>query len=259
VSVFSLANIRDLAQVRLRSGALREKQLYRSDDVSTIDSTAAHALHAEGIRHVFDLRGAPEQQMTGRGPLETLTGYHHLPFALPPTHDPARVGDNHDVGDSEDPSPAPTPQLTPTLTAEAVGHWYLNVMLDSSEVIISGLDTLSRLDGAAVFHCAAGKDRTGIFAASVLSILGAPDDEIVDDYHASEQHLERVFDRLRAAPYGFFLENVPHAGALLRAQKETMRAFLDKAANEHGGLTELLIARGLKNTTIDQLRARLVD
>ncbi len=255
MSVFSLANIRDLAKVRLHSGALREKQLYRSDDVSTIDSRAAHALHAEGIRHVFDLRGAPEQQMTGRGPLETLTGYHHLPFVLSPTHDPARTDSTGEMGNPEAPSPAISPALTP----EAVGHWYLTVTLDSSEVIISGLDTLSRLEGAAVFHCAAGKDRTGIFAASVLSIVGAPDDEIVDDYHASEQHLERVFDRLRAAPYGFFLENLPHAGALLRAQKETMRAFLHKAAVDHGGLTELLIARGLKKTTINQLRGRLVD
>lgn len=251
MSVSSLANIRDLGGVRLSRGALRHKVLYRADDVSTIDAEGARALHEGGIRHVFDLRGEPERVLTGRGPLEALTGYNHLPFVLSPVSDPLRPVA---PGNTET-HPASDRPLSP----ETVGHWYLSVTLDSAAVIIRGLETLARLHEATVFHCAAGKDRTGIFAASVLAILGAPDEEIVNDYHASEEHLERVFDRLRAAPYGFFLENLPHAGALLGAQKDTMRAFLHKARLEHGGLEHLLTSRGLRQDSVDQLRARLID
>lgn len=250
MSATTVVNIRDLAGVRLRSGTLRAKQLYRSDDVSTIDAAGARALHQQGIRHVFDLRGAPEQEMTGRGPLEGLTGYDHLPFVLSPVNDPLQP---------VAPGTGTAPVSQTALSPQTVGHWYLSVTLDSAEIIVRGLQTLTRIEGATVFHCAAGKDRTGIFAASVLSVLGAPDEEIVNDYHATEAQLERVFDRLRAAPYGFFLENLPHAGALLRAQKDTMRAFLDKARLDHGGLEELLKAHGLRQDSINQLRARLVD
>lgn len=251
MSVSSLANLRDLAGVPLHKGTLRAKHLYRADDVSTIDAPGARALHQAGIRHVFDLRGEPEQAMTGRGPLEGLTGYDHLPFVLSAVNDPLRPVTPSTTG----PSPATHPSLTP----ETVGHWYLTVTLDSVDVIIRGLETLTQLNGATVFHCAAGKDRTGIFAASVLSVLGAPAEEIVNDYHVTQEHLERVFDRLRAAPYGFFLENLPHAGALLKAEKDTMRAFLDKADVDHGGLVQLLSTHGLQKTTIDQLRARLIE
>lgn len=251
MSVFAVANLRDLAGVRLGRGRMRAEQLYRADDVSTVDADGARALQDRGIRHVFDLRGVPEQEITGRGPLEAFTGYDHLPFVLSPASDPARPS----ADELDSAASAPLPALSP----EAVGRWYLSVTLDSADVIIRGLDSLSRVEGAAVFHCAAGKDRTGIFAASVLSVLGAPDEEIVADYHASEEHLERVFDRLRAAPYGFFLENIPHAGALLRAEKDTMRAFLSHADRDHGGLVELLSARGLQKDSIDQLRARLID
>ena len=242
VSLTSLANLRDLAQVRLRHGVLRSGRVYRSDDVSTIDHTEATRLHSVGIRHVLDFRGEPEQKTTGRGPLEQLTGYDHLPFVLDPENDPVHTTEVGPGG----------------LTPEAVGHWYTQVTIDSAELIIRGLESLTRVEGGTVFHCAAGKDRTGIFAASVLSILDAPEEEIIADYQASELALERVFDRLRAAPYGFFLENLPQAGALLRAEAATMEAFLQVAQDEHGGLVELLTSRGLREDTIDALRTRLV-
>jgi len=242
VSLTSLANMRDLAEVRLRHGVLRSGRVYRSDDVSTIDDTEAARLHRVGIRHVLDFRGEPEQQTTGRGPLEQLTSYDHLPFVLAPENDPVHTTEVGPEG----------------LTPEAVGRWYTQVTIDSAEVIIRGLESLTQVEGAAVFHCAAGKDRTGIFAASVLSVLDAPEEEIIADYHASHAALERVFDRLRAAPYGFFLENLPQAGALLRAEAATMEAFLQVARDEHGGLVELLTSQGLREDTIESLRAQLV-
>ncbi len=238
-----MANLRDLAQVRLRTGVLRRGRVYRSDDVSTIDHSEAQRLHQQGIGHVLDFRGEPEAQVTGRGPLEALTSYNHLPFVLAPERDPIRT---HQPGPEG-------------LSPQLVGHWYLQVTVDSADVIVEGLEAIARVDSAAVFHCAAGKDRTGIFAAALLSVVGAPEEEIIADYQASESSLERVFDRLRVAPYGFFLENLPEAGALLRAEAATMEAYLEAASTHHGGLIELLTSRGLSEETITTLRHTLVS
>src|SRR5204862_328145 len=50
----------------------------------------------------------------------------------------------------------------------------------------------------AVFHCSAGKDRTGILAAIVLGLLGVPDDVIVADYTLSAAAMERMIAYFRA-------------------------------------------------------------
>ncbi len=49
----------------------------------------------------------------------------------------------------------------------------------------------------AVFHCFAGKDRTGILAAVVLGLVGVPDDVIVADYVLSRDAMVRMLDWLR--------------------------------------------------------------
>src|SRR5256885_7649896 len=43
-----------------------------------------------------------------------------------------------------------------------------------------------------LFHCAAGKDRTGLTAAILLGLLGVPDDVILDDYERSEEHTSEL-------------------------------------------------------------------
>jgi protein-tyrosine phosphatase len=50
--------------------------------------------------------------------------------------------------------------------------------------------TIAECDHAVVFHCAVGKDRTGIVAAMLLASLGVPDETIVNDYGLSDRALE---------------------------------------------------------------------
>lgn len=56
----------------------------------------------------------------------------------------------------------------------------------------------------ALIHCTAGKDRTGIFIALLLSFLGVPDDLIADEYHLTELGLAHIYEdvipRLMASP-----------------------------------------------------------
>jgi protein-tyrosine phosphatase len=55
---------------------------------------------------------------------------------------------------------------------------------------IGFMRTIAECDHAVVFHCAVGKDRTGIVAAMLLASLGVPDETIVNDYGLSDRALE---------------------------------------------------------------------
>ena len=239
----TLANFRDLGGTPTGTGAIRHGRLFRADDVSTIDAEQALRLRNEGISHVIDLRGHDELASTGRGPLEHDTDYDHLPLVLTATKEFEETETDND-------SP---------LSPSDVAHWYYAVTRDSIALLVEGISRIAATDGAVVFHCAAGKDRTGILAASVLSVLDTDDEHIINDYAASHPALPQVFERLRLAPYGFHLEAFSRAGALLEAPADTMATYLALLRTRHGGLGSLLRDRGLSEETISQLRRSLVS
>ena len=85
----------------------------------------------------------------------------------------------------------------------------------------------------ALFHCAAGKDRTGVLAALLLGAVGVTRDEIVDDFMASAPVLDEITAYLRRRP--------AYADVVLRLPPGTMDAepafigdFLDAIESEYG-------------------------
>ena len=73
-------------------------------------------------------------------------------------------------------------------------------MLESAEVRVAKAFQVLALPGAlpAVFHCAAGKDRTGIMAGLVLSSLGISDADVVADYALTREAMGALHDVARA-------------------------------------------------------------
>jgi protein-tyrosine phosphatase len=109
-----------------------------------------------------------------------------------------------------------------------------------------------------VFHCAAGKDRTGIVAALVLSSLGVSDEVIAADYHLSEpagsawREWAEVHDPERAAEVAAF---PPWAH---RAPMPVIAAFLRLLRERHGSIDGYLTDAGVEDDVLDALRARLL-
>jgi len=118
------------------------------------------------------------------------------------------------------------------------------------------LETIAEADGRVLFHCAAGKDRTGIAAALLLDLAGVDDETIIEDYTLTEQLLaplkeqwlpqmrERGFDEARAA-------------ALLAAPADDMAATLRHLRERYGSAEEYARAIGVSSDTISAVRARL--
>ena len=77
----------------------------------------------------------------------------------------------------------------------------------------------------AVFHCAAGKDRTGVLAALVLDILGVDSDAIVADYVITADRMPMIMERYRTDPaFAERMASVP--ASRFSVEASTMRRFL---------------------------------
>lgn len=115
------------------------------------------------------------------------------------------------------------------------------------------------LDPAAhpvLFHCAAGKDRTGVVAALVHAVLGVPRDLIVDDYLLTAPSVPAVLARLRAAgPYADMLAGDSDADQAPQAAH--LRSLLDHL-EDAGGAEAWLLDHGLTPAEIATGRGALL-
>lgn len=231
-----LANLRDLGGVPVDGGITRLGVLWRSDDVALTTAEQADALVAAGLRTVVDLRSREEVAAVGRGPLAGRVDHHHV-CLLPRGGTPSGL----------------VAQLTSAmLTPAEMGRWYAQVLLAGAPLLVRAVEVLAESPGVALFHCAAGKDRTGILAACVLTLVGAPRDAVVADYAATGPRMPEVLTRLGRPA-------MPEpAAVLLEAAPATMTGMLDVLDHEHGGLPTVLHTAGLRRETRERLRARFV-
>lgn len=104
-----------------------------------------------------------------------------------------------------------------------------------------------------LFHCAAGKDRTGVIAAMLLDLLGVGTDSIVSDYLQTGEVLVAILDRMRGEkPYREQIESSTLDA--LRPDGEALFAFLGWLARA-GGTAAWLIRHGLSALEISTFGA----
>lgn len=236
--VGKLANFRDLGGLAGVHGVIKPGVLYRSDDLATIDEEEAERLASKGLSLIIDLRSSDEVSK-GRGPLrEYDIDYLNLPLLQ-------HSGYSHNLEELLAPG---------ALTNEMLGRWYFEVFSKSLPLIIEGLHAIAGAKGAVVFHCAIGKDRTGVFAAALHAVLGTHREHIVRDFARTEDNLSRVLTRLSTADPFWTKEVIEKSGALLRAHPEAMISFLDQVDASGASLEETLLEGGATATLFANLR-----
>ncbi|GAA1466334.1 tyrosine-protein phosphatase [Microbacterium thalassium] len=248
-----LNNLRDLAGIRVEGGVLAPHRVFRSDDVSTVPADQASRLFDLGIRTVIDLRSRAESDHTGRGAL----GRHEVRYVSLPL-----------VGGAADPEEFLRHLREGTATPTTVGEYYAATAAAEAETIARGLRVITASDGATLFHCQAGKDRTGIFAGVLLGVLGADPDDIAADYAASAEAVPRIMARVSASIGHLMGESDEYFRAaaaglgpvspLLGAEADAMHAMLDILDARHGGARALLRSAGFDDAEREALRVRVV-
>jgi protein-tyrosine phosphatase len=219
-------NFRDLGGYRAAGGRrVRWRRLFRSDGLSRLSGSDLARLRALGLRTVIDLRTASEVDQRGSIERGADLTYHHLPLVdvLPP-------------GD----------ELAEWSRPEYVADQYATMLESGADTVLRALRLLCEPDTYPVaYHCMAGKDRTGILSALVLSLLGVDEGDIVDDYALSGQAMQRMLDRLRAEHPERAAQLDASAPALVAADPEAMVRFLAGLRDRHGGVEGYVRTIGL--------------
>jgi len=126
--------------------------------------------------------------------------------------------------------------------------------------IFAGLTSLAEQESrTAMYHCAGGKDRTGVISALLLGIAGVPPDVIAEDYALSAKYLlDRYF--AEQAPPESTSDNYTHEDYKRDfCPPDAMLKGLDYVNERYGGTEAYARTAGLRPLEIESIRAALVD
>jgi protein-tyrosine phosphatase len=168
IALTGASNFRDLGGYRGHQGQLvKWRRLFRSDHLAALSSQDALTLENMGVERVLDFRGNTERESLACAlPSATV---HSL--AIEPTVVQG-MKDLLDAGQA----------LTPALTVDLMQQTYRDFVVSNSPRFAELFAHLLADDSPLVFHCTAGKDRTGFAAALILTALGVAREVVMQDY-----------------------------------------------------------------------------
>ena len=237
IDVDGCHNFRDLGGYRTADGrTVRWRVLFRSDGLHELTPAGVDVVRRElDIGHIVDLRTSTELSFDGRGPLaDEPIAHHHLPI-----FDGDANAERDRVADLD------------------LGELYLGMIDFAAERLARILVQLATADRPAVFHCSAGKDRTGVVSALILGSLGVPDDVIVADYAATRDGLDGIVDRLqRSRGYEAMWKELPPE--TLHADPETMIGLLAGIRRTYGSVRDCVRGIGLDDDAFASLERKLL-
>jgi protein tyrosine/serine phosphatase len=230
-------NFRDLGGYPTADGRqLRWRLVYRSDALHRLTPVDVGRLRDElGVGTVIDLRSTAELNADGQG----LLAVQPVRFLHLPLFDGSAIR-------VEGWSSMPTLADRYTLLAEF-----------AREPIARVITAVAEAPAGVVYHCAAGKDRTGVVSAVLLGLLDVPDDAIVADYVATQENLGAIVDRLlESEGYQVMLAALPPD--TLHAEADTMIRFVAGMRERYGSMRGYARAAGVPDRVLDRLRERLL-
>ncbi len=233
------SNFRDLGGYRSADGRrVRRGQIFRSDHLAGLTSEDLARLASLGIGHSLDFRGAAECAAT---PYD-IPGVQRVALTIEPTVI-ARMQALVAQG------------VVPTAeeTVELMRETYRDFVNRNADTYGRFMKHLLEQPTPQVFHCTAGKDRTGFAAALVLSALGVDRATIEHDYLLTNQLYKRDA-RLEGQGH-------PHVMKVLwQVQPEFLHAAFEAVDAQHGGMTDYLHgAIGLTPQELAELQRMLLE
>ncbi|RKT04371.1 protein-tyrosine phosphatase [Streptomyces sp. 3211.6] len=256
----TVANLRDLGGTPLAGGrTVRSGLVLRSAALDRLDLDADPAMAALGLRTVIDLRSDAERadhpdripqgaRLLVRDVLADKISEARMPAAAQLKDllaDPVVAEEHLGDGKARALFGSVYRSFVTTASAHAAYHTLLTEAADPQA-------------GPLLFHCTAGKDRTGWGATVLLSVLGADDETLMAEYLSVNPAVKAAF-----AP---MIEGFTAAGgdpdialALIGVFPSYLEAGLDELYLRFGSM-EKYVREGLKvpDETVEALRARLV-
>ncbi|MGO4394707.1 tyrosine-protein phosphatase [Variovorax sp. M-6] len=233
-------NFRDLGGYVTASGKhLRWRQIFRTNALgSDLPAHEQSVLREIGLGTVCDLRGVAERE---HRPTQ-LAGVRVLHLPIEPSI-VARLQDAYAEGQ--------TP--TADFAREAMMQSYRNLVLRWSPVLREMFQVLLATEHPLAFHCTAGKDRTGLVAALILSALDVPRATVLQDYLLSQQYWRETPRAIPGIPAEVFQ-------VVNGVDAEFLCAAFDVIDTVYGGMAPYLqMQLGLGAAECNALRRRYLE
>ena len=222
----STMNTRDLGLYRIQ-GTKRYTscdRIFRSDRCENLSEKDKELLLNREITTIIDLRSSKESVLKPSAfSMDEDFSFYHCPI---------------EEG-----------MMPPASLSEVPGS-YMEIAHSSS--MRDALKIIADSSNGILFHCTAGKDRSGVLSAVLLALAGVSEDDIVYDYCISR---ELNKERLEA-----FLDAHPEIDRdTVLANEKSMYAFLEMLRSKYGTVEQYLSDLGLTEAEIKMLRAKLVQ
>ncbi len=241
-------NFRDLGGYATEHGhRLHWGKVFRSDGLFRLKENDLEVFRQIGIRHVFDFRT----------PSEAASAPNRLPQA------PAVTYMNLPVSRGEFDFTAAMKRITKGdinwLTEDFMVSGYIHNLDYHAKKwgrVIRHIAEGS--EGATLFHCTGGKDRTGICAALILLVLGVPEETVIWDHQLSNVYIAALIPRIkqRIAAYGIDPDLLD---PYLTAPEEAIVAALDHLHRHYGSAEAYLREKaGVYPEELERLRETLL-
>jgi protein-tyrosine phosphatase len=226
------SNFRDLA-AHVRGIPLRRGTLYRSDHLGALNAADAAQIQALGITRVLDFRGVDERSAAAcRLPDVTVHSLAIEPTIVQKLNELLAAGH----------------QLTADDVVAHMQDTYRGFVRDNTHRFAEFFGFLLASSEPTVFHCTAGKDRTGFAAALLLRALGASEEEVMRDYLLTNELLTMPEVSRHGLPMAVM-------SVLWRVQPDFLHAAFGEVVRSHGSLEGYLReAIGLGDPERAQLR-----
>ncbi|MCQ9388213.1 tyrosine-protein phosphatase [Brevibacterium sp. 50QC2O2] len=230
-------NFRDLGGITLADGRLVPSgRVFRSDGLQRLDVAGRAALRRLGVGRIIDLRRP--QEVSGQ------------PSAIDPQFQQiihAPIADD-----------AALDQQT---TIRPLAEIYQRMIESCGQRLAHAATAVAESPGPVVFHCTAGKDRTGVLAALILDALGADRHAVIADYASTATNLAGEWTQLTldylAHSSGADIGDPVLIEMVTASPAALITATLERVDEEYGGGAEYLRAHGLSPTALQRLRTTL--
>jgi len=201
-----VANFRDLGGYACDGGVTRYGVIFRSTALNKATEEDIAKIEHLGVRTVIDLRFPSETKEL-----------------------PDRLGQDMDY-------------INCSLVETKTLHRMYRLMLrNGGKEIRKALEVVADSEGAVLFHCAAGKDRTGILAMLILSSVGVEREDILVDYQCSSTYITKFTTDISGS-------NIYN-----------MKWILNWIDQEWGGVPEYLRQIGVQSETIQKIKSKFVE
>ena len=241
IALDAVHNFRDMGGYPTLDGRTTQwRKLFRADALYRLAGTDVDAIRPLGLRTVIDLRTTEELELRGRFPVDDHPiDFHHVQV-MDATWD--------------------HPESAEADVAEFLARAYQRMLTDLPGKFAEAVERLGAADALpAVFHCAAGKDRTGITAMLVLGILRVPTEHIVADYALTREGTQRmrVWAQRESPELWARLADTP--SAFMAAEPEAMRKVIAGIEAAHGTIRDYALHIGIQPATLARLEAELLE